>query len=318
MTILNYGHRLAILKAAWNFPVNQTLADYISGDTEALSSGNKRLNPATISRWLGEKGGKARDYPEEQTVSGLADFFEAEGYLKDRETTKAAVIAAMKGDDVEFAKFVAGAANDPLPVPSGVRNINGNGNLRTTAIVGRYCLYRLGIEAERFGRVVILNGKEKKVLRRVPVEVTGSATGFLTWRELYNGNKSKGFVMVLDQYITVWGEDDNIQGYSELFLAQLSPTLNKKGFYEGVIAMDGDVGRPTAYKVLLRRVSDEDNNLSWEEFAEKYQDEIELKDIAGDGVLEAVEDDVESEFNTKYTDYIKSLQIKPSLIDLQN
>lgn len=318
MNVLTYGHRLAILKQAWGFSINQTLADFISGDDGAAASGKKRLNQATVTRWLGEKGGTPRDIPLEQAISGLAEFFEQNGYLGERQISKDAVIKAMKTDDLSFSKFVAGAADDPLPIPSGVQKLNGNGKFKSDRLVGRYCLYRLGIEVKRQGRAYLFTGQEPTVLRRVPVDISGQDKAFLNWKEDYRGNKSNGFVMVLDEYITVWGEDDNIQNYSELFLAQINPYPTKDGLLEGIIAMDGDAGRPTAYRVLIRKVTGEDAKLSWADFVAKYETEVVLHDSDGDGDLEPKDIEFEEEFNYKYADYVNVLQTKPTRTDLQN
>lgn len=305
--MLNFGHKLSLLKQAWGFPINPKLAKYIGG--------KKELNHTTIHRWVGEKGGNPRDLMQEEATDGLKNFLSEEGYFERFNVEESQFVDAMLGDDLKFINFLAGASKEPLPVPTSLQRVDGNKfDALQRKAVGKFLLYRLGFEARRVGRTVIMQGA-KNVLRRVPVQIEDGER-YLKYSESYFGNESKGFVFLIDAYITIWGEDADRAGFSELFLSHITLETNSHGMHDGVIAMDGDMGMPTAYRIVMRRAPDEDQDLSWEEFVSKYEKTVELSDPGGDVSLET--SSIEREMGVSYQTYVDLLSIEDMKTDLQN
>jgi hypothetical protein len=215
---LNFGHRLGLLKQAWEFPVNQKLAGYIGGE--------KELNHTTVHRWIGEKGGNPRDLAKEEATEGLSTFFSKEGYFARYDVEQSQFVDAMLGDDLKFVNFLAGASKEPLPVPASLQRVDGGKfDALRRKVIGKFLLYRLGVETQRMGRTVIMRGA-KNVLRRVPVQIE-DGDRYLRYSENYFGNKSKGFVFLIDAFITIWGEDADREGFSELFLSHITLETNR-------------------------------------------------------------------------------------------
>lgn len=151
------------------------------------------------------------------------------------------------------------------------------------------------------------------VLRRVPVQIT-DGDGYLTYQEMYEGNKAKGFVLLVDENVTIWGEDADREGFSELFWAQIVNNEDGRGWREGVILMEGDLGAPTAYRIIVRAVT-EDADLPWEEFVTKYQATYDIN-LPNNSDKPNI-DDVEEETNTPLQDYVDKLAITKFNVDLQ-
>ena len=312
--LLNIGLRLGLLKKSWGFPINQDLADAISGGGRDETRDRGRLDYSTVHR-RATKGTAPREFSDSQIAEGLASFLDSEGRLRALGTSKASLVGALTtADDIRFANYVADSSQKQLPVPQSVREANG---ARLAAerdrIVGKFVMYRLGIEVKRRGRLVVMDSSARNVLRCVPVKIA-DGDSYFDYQEDYFGNRSSGFVLLIDQYLTVWGEDADRVGYSELFLAHIMTEPNESGLLEGVITMDGDLGNPTAYRTLLRRAPDEDQELDWPEFVKKYEKTIVLTDLDNDNVFETAE--TEEETDTPYQAYVDQLQIKMMRTDL--
>lgn len=307
--MLNFGHRLSLLKQAWGFSIS---ADF----TTALGRG-KTISSSTIHKWFSSKGiDRPQHMSAEEATDDLRKFFSEKGYFERFDVKESQFVDAMLDkNDMKFINFLAGASKEPLPVPASLRRINNDkSDALRRKMLGKFVLYRLGVEARRMGRTVIMRGA-KNVLRRVPVQIENGER-YLKYSESYLGNESKGFVFLIDTYITVWGEDADREGFSELFLSHITLETNDHGMHDGVITMDGDMGIPTAYRIVMRRVPDEDQGISWEKFVEKYEKTVELTAPAGEASLKT--DDVEEETNKPYQNYIDLLGIENMKTDLQN
>lgn len=315
--LLNIGIRLGLLKEAWGYPINQDLADSISGNTRDQTREKGRLDYSTVHRWA-TKGTAPREYSEERIAAGVAARLDETGYLKNANVTQEELIDALcRSDDVRFSSFISGTSKTQLPIPKSVKKADKR-KIESIkgSILGKHILYRLGVEVKRRGRMVFFDGSAKNVLRCVPIQFTEDGSG-VVYQEDYFGNRSAGYALLIDQYLTVWGEDTDQAGFSELFLTHIVTEPNHHGLLEGVVAMDGDLGQPTAYRLLFRRASDEDQALDWDTFVRKQQKTVPLKDINGDGApFETAE--IEEETGTAYQDYVLQLHIKDMKTDLQH
>lgn len=315
--ILNIGIRLGLLKQAWGFPINQGLADAISGNARDKTQEKGRLDYSTVHRWA-TKGTAPREYSEERIAAGVAARLDETDILKNANVTQDELIDAMcKSDDVRFTSFIAGTSKTQLPIPESVKKADKRKlNAIKGSILGNHIMYRLGVDVKRKGRMVFFDATARNVLRCVPIKFGENGSG-VVYHEEYFGLRSSGYTLLIDQYLTIWGEDTDQAGYSELFLAHIVTDPNDHGLLEGVVAMDGDLGQPTAYRALIRRASDKDQALDWDAFVKKQQKTIILKDTNGDGAPFETSD-VEEETGTAYQDYVLQLQIKAMNTDLQH
>ncbi len=199
-------------------------------------------------------------------IQRLAAHLERTGELAKRDVDRATFTAKFGApEDLEFIQFVSESKS--VPIPPSVRALSRTNAHRLFRRLGGLCLlYRLGIEERR---VSVIGGrliKELPVLRRIPVSIEDINESHLLYKDSYGWYgadfeilSAAGYVFLIHDHFTIFAEDRDAGGISELFLAELGQdSIRVEGdaggsLYEGIILMKGDTAVPTACKVLLRR-----------------------------------------------------------------
>lgn len=338
MPILAFPSRYALLVRAWRFEhasgaiatalgiAADRLSKMASGETKNLN--NRASGPALIQK--------------------LTDHLEGTGVLAERGVDRATFTARFGApDDLEFIQFVAESRS--VPVPPSVRALPRRNAQNLFRRLGGLCLlYRLGIEEERVsvsgGRLI----KELPVLRRIPVSTEDINEGYLLYKDSYGWYgadfevfSAAGFMFLIHDHFTIFAEDRDAGGVSELFLAQLGQeSIRVEGgtggnLYEGVILMKGDTEVPTACKVLLRHASEDmqerwancKTEQEWQALARGLERKFYLEDNDKDGVFELAANqnpkasvettDMEPLSGLKYSWYANRLQIRNLKLDIR-
>jgi hypothetical protein len=338
MLILDFPSRYALLVRAWRFEfASSAIASALGISADRLS---KMVN--------GETKNLTNSASRPDLIQKLAAHLDTSGVLAEKEIDKA-TFTAMFGapDDLEFIQFIA--ASRSVPVPPSVRALSRTNAQRLFRRLGGLCLlYRLGIEERRVpvsrGRLI----EELPVLRRIPVSIEDINEGHLLYKDSYGWYgadfevfSATGFMFLIHDHFTIFAEDRDAGGISELFLAQLGQdSVRAEGdtggsLYEGVILMKGDTAVPTACKVLLRHTSEEmqerwascKTEQKWQALARDLERKFYLEDNDNDGVFEfashqnpkaAVEtSDMEALSGLKYSWYANRLQIRNLKLDIR-
>lgn len=337
MSILAFPSRYALLVRAWRFEFASgaiatalgisadRLSKMASGDTKNLN--NRASSPDLIQR--------------------LAAHLEESGVLAERKVDRATFTALFGADDLEFIRFIA--ASRRVPVPPSVGALSRTNAQRLFRRLGGLCLlYRLGIEEQRVsvsaGRLI----NELPVLRRIPVSIEDTNARHLLYKDSYGWYEADfevlsaaGFMFLIHDHFTIFAEDLDAGGVSELFLAELGQeSIRVEGdtggsLYEGVILMKGDTEVPTACKMLLRHADEEmqerwancKTEQEWQALARDLERKFYLEDNDNDGVYEfaanqnpraAVETtDMEPLSGLKYSWYANRLQIRNLKLDIR-
>jgi hypothetical protein len=209
--------------------------------------------------------------------------------------------------DMEFVNFIS---NRPVPVCLKLPNAAKTSTL-AQKLAGNVLMYRLGHQ--------VIRKRQEYVLRRIPAHISRTpGCRHLTYTESYNGDRANGFVVVADRCATIVGDDTVNEGFQELFLAQFDFEPDLDSLYNGVIAMIGDLDRPTAYRILIRPAPENDREMEWDNFVRKYQKMVPLTiDDTKRSVVFRTSDESETETGTKYSKYISLLHISSNKIDLR-
>jgi hypothetical protein len=339
MLILDFPSRYALLVRAWRF-------EFASGEI----SGALGISADRLSKMVnGETKNLTNSASRPDLIQKLAAHLEKSGVLAERDVDRG-TFTAMFGapDDLEFIQFIA--ASRSVPVPPSVRALSRTNAQRVVRRLGGLCLlYRLGIEERR---VPVSRGRrfieELPVLRRIPVSIEDINEGHLLYKDSYGWYgtdfevfSGTGFMFLIHDHFTIFAEDPDAGGTSELFLAQLrQDSIRGEGdtggsLFEGVILMKGDTAVPTACKVLLRHASNEmqkrwancKTEQEWQALARDLERKFYLDDNDNDGVFEfagnqnpraAVETtDMEPLSGLKYSWYANKLQIRNLNLDIR-
>ena len=337
MLILDFPSRYALLVRAWRF-------EFASGAiSSALGISADRLSKMAN----GETKNLTNSASRSDLIQKLAAHLEKSGVLADRGVDRATFVAMFGAPDLEFIQFIASSRS--VPVPPSVRALSRTNAQRLFRRLGGLCLlYRLGIEERKVpasrGHFI----EELPVLRRIPVSIEDINEGHLVYKDSYGWYgadfevfSAVGFMFLIHDHFTIFAEDRDAGGISELFLAQLGqdPVRDKRdtggSLYEGVILMKGDTAVPTACKVLLRHANGEmqerwancRTEQEWQALARDLERKFYLEDNDNDGVYElaasqnpkaAVETtDVEPLSGLKYSWYVDRLQIRNLTLDIR-
>jgi hypothetical protein len=281
-------------------------------------------------------------------IRKLAAHLEETGVLAERRVDQPTFTAKFGApDDLEFIEFIA--ASRSLPVPPSVRTLSRTNAHKLFRKVGGLCLlYRLGTELRRESAKDGFFTRERPVLRRIPVAIEDINESHLLYKDSYGWYdadfevlSAAGSMFLIHDHFTIFAEDIEDGGISELFLAEIGQEPMKvKGdtggnLYKGVIVMKGDTAVPTACKVLLRRAAkamqEEWANCrseqDWQALARTLERKFYLQDNDEDGRFElAAEQNSKSAVETTdsepfsglpYSWYANELQIRPLKLDIR-
>jgi hypothetical protein len=337
MPILDFPSRYALLVRAWRFEFAS------SAISSALGISADRLSKMAS----GETKNLTNSTSRPDLVQKLALHLERSGVLAGRDVDRATFAAMFGADDLEFMQFIA--ASRSVPVPPSVRALSRTHAQRLFRRLGGLCLlYRLGAEERKVpasrGHFV----DELPVLRRIPVSIEDIDEGHLLYKDSYGWYgedfevfSATGSMFLIHDHFTIFAEDSDDGGVSELFLAQLrQDPIRDKGdtggnLHKGIILMKGDAAVPTACKVLLRHANGElqkrwancRTEQEWQALARDLERKFYLEESAKEGVFEfaanqnpkaAVETtDLEPISGLKYSWYADELKIGSLKLDIR-
>jgi hypothetical protein len=338
-TTLGFPSRFSLLSQAWKFEYASSaivaalgikadrLTKMVAGDTKNL---NSKANPTDLNR-------------------RLAAHLDRIGVLAAKGVDQSTFISKFGSpDDLDFVQFIA--STRPVPIPPSVLALPRRNAEKLLHRLGGLCLfYRLGVEQREEirsgGRFI----KDLPILRRIPAVIEDTGQGFLRYKDSYawygtdlEVASATGFIFLIQDHFTIFAEDSESAGISELFLVELrqnavarAPGDTSGAMYEGVLVMKGDTAVPTACKVLLRRGSDEmqarlakcQTEDDWQSLARSLERRIYLEDNDQDGIFEfasmqnpnsAVETtDLEPFSGLAYSWYANKLQIRQFKLDIR-
>jgi hypothetical protein len=265
---LSFGHRLELLHQAWGFKFGDRLADAMF---LATGKSGPPLNQATVNRW--RDGGTPRDHDVADLAKGFAKEMQDRGVLDRFRTDQAALVKALLSDDLAFVRYCADRSAEPLPVPEGIYQFDeAKAKFLADDFAGRFLFYRLGIVTK--GHKAFLEF-DHFVLHRIPVEIVPEGRTILRYRDAMRGDgdalvSSAGFAVRTREFVTIQGEDAERPGRSELFLTLIHLEDRVDGWIRGVTCIRGDLGRPTACRIVLRDVGLDDRTVPWEDFVGRH------------------------------------------------
>ncbi|HEX8223367.1 MAG TPA: hypothetical protein VF605_06085 [Allosphingosinicella sp.] len=231
------------------------------------------------------------------------------------------------GGSGEPASEVPLSDEHDLPVLPSVSSIPREDAERLFGLLGGKCLlYRLGMDPRTTRRKGSVNTKYVPVLRRIPVLIEDVGKRYLKYRDQYDFYEEEperdwadGYFFYTKEHYTVVAADYDRHGVIELFLIQIRekpvPAMDP-AIYQGLMVMHGDMGVPTACKVLFRRAPEDLQQLEWDEFTSTCQSKVDLKELPGGGYA-LKETTPDATDGAKLAEYANFLQIKKATLDLE-
>lgn len=349
---ITLGRRLAMLELIFKIPPRALTHQKIADCLNELEDPNLHvLNPQVISRiFTGAAPDRFEDSAHHHliitTVVRLLDneatrksdqFWALHGTDADRLIT---ALGATTPDFLNYLATVAKSAELPmegrgpssapsdrrLPILPTIEKIPREHAELLDAALGGYCFfYRLGTRPRT--RTKSAGVDYIPVLRRIPVRIRDIGENYLEYKDNYtlygeevDEDWADGYAFYTKQHFTIVAADFDTRGISELFLIQLKekPIARVAGnIHEGLIVMNGDLGVPTACKVLFRRAPEQFQDMLWEEFVQATELSLELS-LAPDETFKVKDKKhVEETDGIPFSFYTNKLQIKKVLIDLQ-
>jgi hypothetical protein len=325
VSALHFPSRFALLVRSWRF---QHTTQEI---TVALETTKDRL-----AKYTSGEAVKMDEQLGRRKAELLATHLEKTGVLKGRDLSRKEFIEQFwDPDDVKFAHFVVAHHKWPLPVcvQSAPRQ-----NVESLAgrLIGKCFLYRFGVERRRSKQGPDTTVETKvPVLRRIPVSIEDPGENYLTYKDSYGWYgtnyevaSAAGFVFYTKAHICIFAEDVDARKQSDLFMIQLRDGLidnndKQNPLREGIILMNGDLDVPTASKVIMRRVPDSLQNMSWDDFVKKGELKVDLRDDDKDGIYVLQESGKDREMVTDqplgtkpYSWYANRLQIRKYKLEI--
>lgn len=238
-------------------------------------------------------------------------------------------VTAPPGEEIIVSsKPMAAAPTHDVPVLTSVASIPREGAEHLYGLLGGKCLlYRLGLEPRSVRRKGHVTGtRNVPVLRRIPVLIEDTGKNYLRYCDQYDFYQEEpekdwadGYFFYTKEHFTVIAADYDHLGVLELFLMQLkeNPVRGLKySVFQGLMVMNGDLGVPTACKIMLRQAPQELQGLEWEEFANRYQAKIDLKELPNGDYQAAGKIPSEDVDGPPLNYYANFLQIKNTKIEL--
>jgi hypothetical protein len=324
VTALHFPSRFALLVRAWR--IQHTSGAVI----QALGVTKDRL-----AKFASGEAVRVKEESGRRMTEALGKHLEASGVLAEHGLTRVEFIERFSDpDDLKFALFVV--TNHGWPIPASVQ-FSPRQNVEWLAgrLTGKCLLYRLGVERRRVRGSVPDTTVETKVpvLRRIPVLIEDRGDNYLSYKDSYGmygasyePATASGFVFYTKSHICIFAEDVDVRKQSDLFMIQLRDRLidahdQENHLREGIVLMNGDLDTPTASKVIIRRLPEALQGLTWEGFIKTGEMKLDLHlDTAGNYVPENNADsellDARPLGTKKYSWYTNLLQIRDYKIDI--